>query len=106
MTAPAIKLTIIVERLLKPQIEALLADAGLSGWSIFPGGGRGTHGRRRAQAAQLVREFSIIKFEVVLRDRAKAEGIAERLTGELMAEQPGIVWLEEVEIWRIGKFTT
>lgn len=104
MTHPAIKLTIIVERLLKPQVEALLSAAGLSGWSIFPGGGRGAHGVHRAQAAQLVREFAIIKVEVVLQDRARAEAIARTLTQEVMAEQPGIVWLEPVEVWRITKF--
>jgi hypothetical protein len=104
MTHPAIKLTIIAERLLKPRIEALLSQAGLSGWSLFPGGGRGTHGVHRAQAAQLVREFAIIKFEVVLRDRATAEALAETLTTEIMAQQPGLVWLEPVEIWRISKF--
>jgi hypothetical protein len=104
MTHPAVKLTIIAERLLKSQIETLLSDEGLQGWSIFPGGGRGTHGVHRAQAAQIVREFAIIKFEIVLRDREKAERLAEALTNQIMAEQPGLVWLEPVEIWRIAKF--
>ena len=104
MTHPAIKLTIIIERLLKPQVEALLREAGLSGWSIFPGGGRGTHGVHRAQAAQIVREFAIVKIEVVLRDRPRAEALAETLTRDLLAEQPGVVWLEPVEVWRISKF--
>jgi PII-like signaling protein len=104
MTHPAVKLTIIAERLLKPQIEALLSEAGLHGWSIFPGGGRGTHGVHRSQAAQIVREFAIIKIEVVLRDRDQAERLAEALTQDIMAEQPGLVWLEPVEVWRISKF--
>ncbi|TVP74637.1 MAG: hypothetical protein EA339_00035 [Rhodobacteraceae bacterium] len=104
MTTPAVKLTIIVERLLKPQVERLLQQAGLAGWSIFPGGGRGTHGIHRSQAAQLVREFAIIKFEVVLRDRAKAEALAQELTQDVMAEQPGLVWLENVEVLRGAKF--
>lgn len=104
MTHPAVKLTIIAERLLKPQIEALLHDAGLHGWSIFPGGGRGTHGVHRTQAAQVVREFAIVKFEIVLRDRAQADRLAEALTTEIMAEQPGLVWIEPVEVLRISKF--
>ncbi|HAI58328.1 MAG TPA: hypothetical protein DCM32_00410 [Xanthomonadaceae bacterium] len=104
MTHPAVKLTIIAERLLKPEIETLLSEAGLHGWSIFPGGGRGVHGVHRSQAAQLVREFAIVKIEVVLRDRAVAERIAEVLTNDTMAEQPGLVWLEPVEVWRISKF--
>ena len=104
MTLPAVKLTIVVERLLQPAVERLLAEAGLTGWSLFPGGGRGAHGVHRAEAAQLVREFAIMKFEVVLRDRHIAEHIAETLTRGHLAEQSGIVWLEPVEVWRAEKF--
>jgi hypothetical protein len=104
MTVPAVKLTIIVERLLKPAVEKLMAEAGLSGWSVFPGGGRGSHGVHRAEAAQVVREFAIVKIEAVLRDRATAERIAETLAQEYLAEQPGVVWLEPVEVFRVTKF--
>ncbi len=104
MTQPAIKLTIIVERLLKPAVERLLSDAGVTGWSVFPGGGRGTHGVHRTEAAQLVREFAIVKIEAVLRERATAERLAETLTQEYLAQQPGIVWLEPVEVLRSAKF--
>lgn len=104
MAHPAVKLTIVIERLIKPQVEELLAQHGLSGWSIFPGGGRGTHGVHRAQSVQLVREFAIVKIEAVLRDRAKAEAIAETLTQGVLSEQSGLVWLEPVEVWRTSKF--
>ncbi|MCC5974415.1 MAG: hypothetical protein JJT81_10240 [Rubellimicrobium sp.] len=104
MTVPAVKLTIVVERLLKPAVERLLTEAGVTGWSLFPGGGKGAHGIHRAQAAQLVSEFALVKIEVVLRDRATAERIAETLTEEYLAEQSGIVWLEQVEVWRARKF--
>lgn len=104
MTHPAIKLTIVVERLLEPTVEALLAAAGVKGYSIFPGGGRGAHGARPAHGPQIVREFAIVKFEVVMRDRATAQHIAETLTREHLADQSGIVWLEPVEILREAKF--
>ena len=104
MTIPAIKLTIVVERLLKPAVERLLAEAGLTGWSVFPGGGRGTHGIHRAEATQLVREFAIVKIEAVMTDRPTAERLARTLTQEYLAEQPGIVWLEPVEVLRGAKF--
>lgn len=104
MTTPAVKLTIIVERLLKPAVERCLTKAKVGGWSIFPGGGSGSHGLHRAEAAHVVREFAIIKFEVVMRDRALADQIAQILTAEVLAEQPGIVWLEPVEVLRAAKF--
>lgn len=104
MTIPAIKLTIIIERLLKPAVERLLAEEGVTGWSVFPGGGRGTHGVHRPDSAQLVREFAIVKIEAVLRDRGVAERLAETLTDDYLAEQSGIVWLEPVEVLRERKF--
>ncbi len=104
MTLPAIKLTIVVERLLKPAVERLLTEAGLTGWSVFPGGGRGAHGLHRTEAAQLVREFAIVKIEAVLRDRATAERLAQTLTQDYLHQQPGIVWLEPVEVLRGAKF--
>ena len=104
MTRPAVKLTVVVERMLKPAVERLLTEAGITGWSVFPGGGHGAHGLHRAEAAQLVREFAIVKIEAVLRDRATAERIAERLTTEYLAEQSGIVWMSSVEVWRAAKF--
>lgn len=104
MTLPAVKLTIVIERLLQPAVEKLLTDAGVSGWSAFPGGGRGTHGIHCTGGARLVREFSIVKIETVLRDRVIAERIAETLTKGHLSQQSGIVWLSPVEVWRAGKF--
>ena len=104
MTLPAVKLSIVVERLLEPVVERLLAEAGVKGYSIFPGGGRGAHGSRSAHGAGVVREFAIVKVEVVLRDRATAERIAETLIRAHLREQSGIVWLEPVEVLREGKF--
>lgn len=104
MTVPAVKLTIVVERLLKPAVERLLAEAGVSGWSLFPGGGHGASGDHPADAAQLVREFAIVKFEAVVRDRATAERLADTLIRDYLAEQPGIVWIEQVEVLRASKF--
>lgn len=104
MTVPAIKLTVVTERLLKPAVERLLAEAGVTGWSVFPGGGRGTRGVHRTESAQLVREFAIVKIEAVLRDRALAERLAETLTTDYFVDQSGIVWVEPVEVFRETRF--
>jgi hypothetical protein len=104
MTLPATKLTVVVERLLQPAVERLLGETGVTGWSVFPGGGRGRHGVHRAEAAQIVREFAIVKIESVLLDRATAERIAETLTRDHLADQSGIVWLEPMAVIRGAKF--
>ena len=103
MTVPAVKLTVVVERLLKPAVERLLTEAGVTGWSVFPGGGHGAHGLHRAEAAQLVREFALVKIETVLRDRATAERLAETLVTDHLADHSGLVWLSTVEVLRAGR---
>lgn len=104
MTVPATKLSIIVERLLQPQVERALAAENVKGYSIFPGGGKGEHGIHPVDSAAVVREFSIIKVEAIILDRGAAERIADTLAFECFKEQSGIVWLETVEVLRRAKF--
>lgn len=104
MTIPATKISIVAERFLLPQVERVLADEKVSGYSIFAGGGKGSHGVHPVDAASLVREFSIVKLEAIVIDRAAAERIAERLANESFRNQSGIVWLEAAEVVRPGKF--
>lgn len=104
MTTPATKISIVAERFLLPQIERVLAAETVSGYSIFPGGGKGEHGVHPVDSASLVREFSIVKLEAVMLDRAAAERIAEALARDCFQRQSGIVWLERVEVVRPGKF--
>ncbi|MGJ3262076.1 MAG: P-II family nitrogen regulator [Salinarimonas sp.] len=104
MTIPATKISIVAERFLLPQIERVLAAEKVSGYSTFPGGGKGSHGVHPADAASLVREFSIVKLEAVMLDRTAAERIAEALATHAFQSQSGIVWLESVEVVRAEKF--
>ena len=104
MSLPATKLVCVVERLLQPTVERLLTEARVTGWSIFPGGGRGSHGLHRTDSAQVVREFALVKIEAILRDRALAESLAEQLIADYLENQPGIIWLENVEVLRASKF--
>ncbi|TVQ34791.1 MAG: hypothetical protein EA356_09370 [Geminicoccaceae bacterium] len=106
MTQPATKLTIVVERLLEPVVERLLEAAQIKGYSVFPGGGRGSHGTHHAYSAQVVREFAIVKYEIVVADRAKAERVADTLISQHLTHQPGIVWLETVDVLRAWKFAS
>jgi hypothetical protein len=58
----------------------------------------------RVGAAQVVREFAIVKIESVMRDRATAERLAGTIAREYRAAQAGILWLEPVEVLREAKF--
>ena len=104
MTIPATKISIVAERFLLPQIERVLAAEKVSGYSIFAGGGKGSHGVHPVDSASIVREFSIVKLEAIVIDRAAAERIAQRLANESFRNQSGIVWLEAAEVVRAEKF--
>lgn len=104
MTIPATKISIVAERFLLPQIEQVLAAEKVSGYSIFAGGGKGSHGVHPVDSASIVREFSIVKLEAIVIDRAAAERIAQRLANERFRNQSGIVWLEAAEVVRAEKF--
>lgn len=104
MTIPATKISIVAERFLLPQIEQVLAAEKVSGYSIFAGGGKGSHGVHPVDSASIVREFSIVKLEAIVIDRAAAERIAQRLANESFRNQSGIVWLEAAEVVRAEKF--
>lgn len=104
MTIPATKISIVAERFLLPQIEHVLAAEKVSGYSIFAGGGKGSHGVHPVDSASIVREFSIVKLEAIVIDRSAAERIAQRLADESFRNQSGIVWLEAAEVVRAEKF--
>lgn len=104
MTVPATKISVVVERFLLPEVERTLAAAKVTGYSIFAGGGKGSHGVHPVDAASLVREFSIVKLEAVVLDHDAAVRAAETLAQGPLAAHSGIVWLESVEVVRGAKF--
>ena len=104
MPHQAFKLAAIVEKLQLPKVERLLRSENVTGWSVFPGGGKGAEATHPVDGARLVGDFAIVKVEAVLRSRETALRIAETLAGEVMREQPGIVWIETVEVIRAERF--
>lgn len=104
MTTIATKISIIVERFLQPEVERILTSEGVRGYSLYPGGGKGEHSFHPVDAASVVREFSIVKIEAIMMDRAAAERIADTLAFHCLKDQSGIVWLESVEVLRRAKF--
>ncbi|MDJ0514678.1 MAG: hypothetical protein QNJ62_14645 [Methyloceanibacter sp.] len=104
MTIAAIKISVIVERFLLPEVERILASEGANRYSTYPGGGKGEHSTHPFDAASVVREFSIVKVEAIVLERATAERIADKIAYECLKDQSGIVWLEGVEVLRRNKF--
>lgn len=103
-THKATRISIIAEKLIQDGITRILDDAGATGYSLFEGGGKGAHGPHPLQRAAVVTDFSIIKIEVILADRETAEAIAEAVSDRYFETYSGIIYLDDVEILRPGKF--
>lgn len=104
MKYTATLISIITEKVFETEILNFLEQEGAKGYSIFEGGGNGSFHLHHGQHMSLVDEFKIVKIEVIMLDRPKAEQIAHTLMNDYFVEQPGIVSLTETEIFRPQKF--
>jgi nitrogen regulatory protein PII len=101
----AIKLVIIAEKLISEDICRLIEEEGGKGYTLVPVGGRGLHHFHSTESrATVVDDFTEIRMEVILRERASAEVLGERVMKEYLKDYPGIVFMEEVEILRPERF--
>lgn len=100
----ATRISIIAERLIQDGIIRILEDAGATGHFIFEGGGEGAHGPHPLHRPAIVDGFSIVKIEVILSDRATAEEIAGKVAESYFKKYSGIIYLDNVEVLRPGKF--
>ena len=101
----AAKLTVITEHFLSPQVCAIIEDCGGKGYTLVSVGGKGLHHLHPMHdQATVIEGFDNVKIEVVVADRATAERIAKRVLEECFADNPGIMFLDEVEICRSERF--
>ena len=100
----ATRLTVTSPKLIQDRITQVIEYKGVSAYSVFEGSGRGHHDLRGRQRPQIVGEFTVVKIEVVLLDRAIVDAIVEEITETLFDDHSGIVYIDEVEILRPAKF--
>ncbi|MEL6795404.1 MAG: P-II family nitrogen regulator [Planctomycetota bacterium] len=105
MFHPAAKLTIITEHFLCAAVCRIIEEGGGTGYTLVSVGGKGSHHLHpMADKATVVEGFDNVKIEVVVTDREKAERIAERVLKECLADNPGIMFLDPVEVCRSERF--
>ena len=104
MTVKAVKVSIVVEKLLQEGVAKIVEAAGARGYTLLEGGGKGAHHYHSTERRGLVGEFAIVKIEAIVADRATAEAIADKVAATYFGAQSGIVYLEEVEVLRAEKF--
>lgn len=104
MRHKATQIAIMTEKVFEDDILEVLEEEGAKGYTIFEGGGNGSFHLHQGQHPSMVDEFRIVKIEVIVLDVKVADRIANRLMTDYFVDQPGIVSLSEVEIFRPPKF--
>lgn len=104
MKHKATLISIMTEKVFEDQILEVLEQEGAKGYTIFEGGGNGSFHLHPAQHLSMVDEFRIVKIEVIVLKEEVADAIAARIMEECFTDQPGIVSLSEVQIFRSQKF--
>jgi len=102
MTHRAKKVSIVTEKLNERQIETIVEEAGATGYTVFEGSGKGSHGVKGRRT--LVNDFTLVKIEVIVSSREIAERIAEQVAERYFENYAGIVYIDDVEVLRREKF--
>jgi len=101
----ATEITIVAERLIEDGIIRIIEAAGATGYTVLEGSGKGRHGlHTRERPSVPSGAFDIVKIEVIVASREKAERIAQEVLDTYFTDYAGIVYLEDVEVFRPTKF--
>lgn len=104
MTYRAVRVSIVTEKLNEREIERIVEQAGATGYSVFEGSGKGSHGVKTRDRPSIVNAFSLVKIEVIVPDHETAEAIAETVAERYFQDYAGIVYIDDVEVLRREKF--
>ncbi|MFP4520298.1 MAG: P-II family nitrogen regulator [Oceanicaulis sp.] len=100
----ATKIILVVERLLRDKVVAIVEKEGAKGYTVTEGVGKGEHGLHGSDRPSIAQGFTIVRIEVIVADRAAAERIAQSVADQYFKEYPGIVYMDQVEVLRLEKF--
>lgn len=100
----ATKIILVVERLLRDRVIAIVEAEGAKGYTVTEGTGKGEHGLHGTDRPGIAPGFTIVRIEVIVAGRAAAERIALTVSQRYFTDHPGIVYMSEVEVLRPEKF--
>ncbi|MGX6646811.1 P-II family nitrogen regulator [Maricaulaceae bacterium MS644] len=100
----ATKIVLVVEKLLRDKVIAIVEAEGAKGYTVVEGAGKGAHGLHGSDRPGVAQGFTIVRIEVIVADRAAAERIAETVASRYFKEYSGIVYMDDVDVLRRDKF--
>ncbi len=106
MSQQASKLVIITEKLLMKKIAKIIDEAGATGYTVVPAGGKGSRNvPSSGQPTVSSDTFSNIKFEVLTPNRDMAVKISDEVAAKFFDDYSGIAYLCDVmEVLYAHKF--
>ncbi|MCR9130489.1 MAG: hypothetical protein NXI12_13295 [Alphaproteobacteria bacterium] len=101
----ATKIVLVVEQLMRDKVCAVVEEEGAKGYTVIDCSGKGAHGMHPGGSRpSVIQGFSLSRIEVIVKDRAAAERIAEAVAEKYLKKQSGIVYIDDVEVLRPEKF--
>lgn len=98
MATKASKLVIVTEKLLLKQITKLIEEAGATGYTIMPAGGKGSRNVRSSGQPTVSDTYANIKIEVLTPNREIALKISDQVAAEFFDNYSGMAYICDVEI--------
>lgn len=98
MTQKAYKLVIVTEKLLFKQIVKIIDEAGATGYTVMPAGGKGSRNVRSSGQPTISEIYSNIKLEILTPNRDMAVKISDDVAAQFFDDYSGIAYLCDAEV--------
>ncbi|MBF2001099.1 MAG: hypothetical protein IGS50_16925 [Synechococcales cyanobacterium C42_A2020_086] len=98
MTQKASKLVIVTEKLLLKQITKIIDEAGATGYTVVPAGGRGSRNVRSSGQPNVSDVYSNVKIEVLTSSRDMALKISDEVATKFFDNYSGIAYICDAEV--------
>jgi nitrogen regulatory protein PII len=106
MSQKASKLVIVTEKVLLKKVGKIIDEAGATGYTVMPAGGKGSRGVRSSGQPSVSDTFSgNVKFEILTPNRDLAVKISDEVAAQFFAEYSGMAYICDVmEVLHAHKF--
>jgi nitrogen regulatory protein PII len=97
MSQKASKLVIVTEKVLLKKVAKIIEEAGATGYTVMPAGGKGSRGVRSSGQPIVGDTFSTnVKFEILTPNRDMAVKISDLVAAQFFDDYSGMAYICDV----------
>ncbi len=104
MTQQPSKLVIVTENLLLKKIAKIIDEAGGTGYTVVPAGGKGSRNVRSSGQPSVGDNYSNIKIEILTPNRDMAVRISDEVARRFFDDYSGIAYICDVDVLHAHMF--